>query len=316
MEVKVLKRWAIKLLPIITIAFIIFVGKILYENISKINWSNVGNALSLVSWQTLAFAMVFVIANYAILTTYDYLGFKYLNIKSLRKYKIYPSAFVSYAFNFNLGALIGGLGFRYRIYTGWKIPKSQIGILVLFTVMTTWLGYIFLLSILLIFKSDWANYLPQLDPSLARALGIGTLLFIGFYFYLCHKKYILTINNKKLALPSVQLTLKQIMLSTIQWCLPSGIIYFFLQSLGTETSFGPVLFTYLIGAVAGVIARIPAGIGTIEAVFFKMDVANSDNTLAALLCFRFVYYLLPLAFAIISYFYIEYYQKKKGIRHQ
>ena len=56
------------------------------------------------------------------------------------------------------------------------------------------------------------------------------------------------------------------------------------------------------GTVAGVVTHVPAGLGVLEAVFVAClaDVAT-PTVLAALLSYRAVYYLVPLALASIGY---------------
>ena len=304
------KRYTFKALPLITIIFLVFVGIILYRYLSNIDWKLVWLALSSISSIHLVLTSMIVLINYLLLSNYDLIGVRFLKIKGLSLKKILPSAFISYVFNFNLGAMIGGMGFRYRIYSGWKVPKIKIALLIVFTVLTTWLGYFFLIAMMLTFKSEWANLVPDLNTQYAKIIGIVLFISIAIYLYNTTLDRTIKIRKSSFHLPTLKLSLLQILLSTVQWCLPTGVIYFFLKSLGADVEFESVLFTYLVGAVAGVIARVPAGIGTIEAIFFRMNFSTTENTLAAILCFRFIYYIIPLFIAILSYLALEYYQKR------
>jgi hypothetical protein len=55
--------------------------------------------------------------------------------------------------------------------------------------------------------------------------------------------------------------------------------------------------------VAGVATHVPAGLGVIEAVFVAClgSELGSTSVLAALLSYRAVYYLVPLALALLGY---------------
>ena len=55
----------------------------------------------------------------------------------------------------------------------------------------------------------------------------------------------------------------------------------------------------LVAAVAGVIAHVPAGLGVLEAVFIALlsHRVPQAELLAALLAYRALYYLVPLALA-------------------
>jgi len=73
--------------------------------------------------------------------------------------------------------------------------------------------------------------------------------------------------------------------------------------LQARIDYASVLSVLLIGAVAGVIAHIPAGLGVLEAVFVALlshRLPQSD-VLGAVLAYRAVYYLAPLALATLLY---------------
>src|SRR3546814_3851721 len=63
----------------------------------------------------LRLAALFAAASYAIYACFDWFARIYTpQVPKLRQFEI---ALVSYAFNLNLGALIGSVGFRYRLYS-------------------------------------------------------------------------------------------------------------------------------------------------------------------------------------------------------
>ncbi len=57
----------------------------------------------------------------------------------------------------------------------------------------------------------------------------------------------------------------------------------------------------------GVLTHVPAGLGVLEAVFLKLGPAGKETgILVALLCYRAVYYLVPLALAAPLYAGLEF----------
>ena len=50
--------------------------------------------------------------------------------------------FISYAFNLNLGALVGGVAFRYRLYTQLGLKLGVITRVLSLSMLTNWLGYV------------------------------------------------------------------------------------------------------------------------------------------------------------------------------
>lgn len=72
----------------------------------------------------------------------------------------------------------------------------------------------------------------------------------------------------------------------------------------------------LISSIAGVITHIPAGLGVLEAVFIAMlqHQVSKGAVLAALIGYRAIYLLLPLAVAVGVYLVLE--KRAKKLRAQ
>jgi uncharacterized membrane protein YbhN (UPF0104 family) len=140
----------------------------------------------------------------------------------------------------------------------------------------------------------------------SRALGILLLLAAPAYVALCAllPRRSLTIRGYRLHLPSAGFATTQIMLSTANWMLMAGLIHLL---LGQQVTYGEVLGTLLLAAIAGVVAHIPAGLGVLEAVFLVMlsQRVASHELIAALLVYRAAYYLVPLLLALPLYGMLE-----------
>ena len=69
-----------------------------------------------------------------------------------------------------------------------------------------------------------------------------------------------------------------------------------------QVPYPAALATVLLGAVAGLISRIPAGLGVLEAVGTAVLSAwlPATQALAVMLAFRALYYLAPLAVAALA----------------
>jgi uncharacterized membrane protein YbhN (UPF0104 family) len=98
-------------------------------------------------------------------------------------------------------------------------------------------------------------------------------------------------------LPEGRLAALQLGLSCLNWLLIAGVIHVLLQG---RIEFATVLGVLLLAAVAGAIAHVPAGLGVLEAVFVALLASRrgQEDLLAALLAYRAIYYLAPLAIAI------------------
>jgi len=75
-----------------------------------------------------------------------------------------------------------------------------------------------------------------------------------------------------------------------------------------------ILSVLLISSIAGVISHIPAGLGVLETVFITLlhPQLSKAALLAALIGYRALYFLLPLAIAAVVYIVLE--QRAKAMR--
>lgn len=300
-----------KFLPYLSALFFLLVIYLLTQTLGKVDWGEVKESLFKLSVPVVLSALGFALLDYFVLATYDYLGFRYFRISFMKYPRVLISAFTSYAFNLNLGALVGGLAFRFKIYSGWGVAKGDISKIVAFSTITNWMGHSFLLTMVFSFYPEEIQKLLGLPlwGSYAFA-GILAFLLLG-YFLGCVSQKSLRIKEHEIIFPKFPLALLQLLLSSLQWSLVSFIIYYLIQELGYDISYGRVIFTALAASVAGVFTHIPGGLGVLEAVFLKVNLGvPAPQLLVALIGYRVVYYLIPLLLAVPSYLGIEYTQKR------
>jgi uncharacterized membrane protein YbhN (UPF0104 family) len=99
----------------------------------------------------------------------------------------------------------------------------------------------------------------------------------------------------------------QMALGGVNWMLMAGVIYALLPQVPSAPGYGAVLGTLLLAAIAGVATHIPAGLGVLEAVFLALlgHRVPHAQLLGALLAYRAVYFLAPLAFTGLGYALLE-----------
>lgn len=301
-----------KSIPLLTIVFMLLVAVLLYDSLSQVNWQEVTQAVTKLSASTLLLVLALSFLNYFLYSLYDYMSFRFLHLTDLSALRIFMSAAVCYAFNLNLGALVGGMGLRYKIYAGWKVKKSKLPWIPVISAVTSWLGYLLLLALLFLFRSQEVAAWVPLGPTGVKALGVIAMSAIGFYFVLCWRGKKVKLKHHKFKLPHVSGALLQFAVSSVQWCLPSVIIWVLMGTLGGNVSYEQVLFTHLMAGVIGVITHIPGGLGVLETIFLRSPFnMPASQILVALLCFRAVYYFLPLLLALPGYLFIEIYQNRR-----
>ncbi len=301
------------LLVLVGLAFAAWVGTSLAESLADVDLDQLRVGFRRVRSSALILALALVVADYALLSSYDYLGYRLSGTAPLQARQIMGSAFVCYAFTLNLGALVGGLGLRYRLYTRWKITRRRIFRIILFSISANWSGYCLLLAALLLSRPTGLQRALPVPPWGLVALGGLALLVVVAYLVACGRGSTLTWKGRKLPFPGLPVAALQLGMSLVQWNLVASILFVFLRELDVPMTYPEVLMGLLLAGVAGVLTHVPAGMGVLEVVFLRLGPAgHTAPILVALLCYRAAYYLLPLAVAVPTYLGLEYRLKPSG----
>lgn len=293
-----------------TVAFLVLVAWLLIHHAQKVEWSEVKQALGKYSWVHIGVGVLLAFATYTAYSAYDLFG-RYYTGHRIPKIRTMTIAYICCAFTLNLGAMIGSVGFRYRLYSRFGLGKGDIARVVGIMISTNWLGYIALAGIVfvsgaVVVPNDWG-----INDIGLRVLGGVFLSLVLMYFLLSifSSKRTFEIKGQTFTLPSIKIALAQLALSCTHWLFMTGIIYSFLF---TEIGYFPLLGVLLISAIAGVIAHVPGAVGVLEAVFIALLGHKIDPAVlvAALIAYRAVFYLLPLVVAAALYLLTEITLKK------
>jgi uncharacterized membrane protein YbhN (UPF0104 family) len=250
-------------------------------------------------------AAAFAAASYALYSCFDLLGRHYTG-HGLRTPQVVIVNFISYAFNLNLGSLVGGVAFRYRLYSRLGLEPPVITRVVVISMLTNWLGYLLLAGVVfwwwpLPLPPDW-----KIDTVALRVIGFVLVAVAVGYVLLCALagRRSWTLRGHELVLPSLRFALLQLFMSSANWLLMACAMFTLLEQ---KIPFPTVLGVLLLAAIAGVITHVPAGLGVLEAVFVALlshEMPKSE-LLAALLMYRAIYYLIPLMVATVVYLLVE-----------
>ena len=295
---------------------LLFFGLVAYYTIRyarTVDWGEVWASIRSTPRGVLLGAFALAAASHALYACFDLLGRRYTG-HGLPVARVMQVNFISYAFNLNMGSLIGGVAFRYRMYTGLGLDYPTITRVLTLSMLTNWLGYLVLAGLVfaiapLQLPPDW-----KLSSHGLQYLGIGLLLLAAFYLGLCAtaKERSLHIRGHELMLPPSRMALLQLGMSCANWILISGIIFVLLQG---RIDYPSVLSVLLVAAVAGVITHVPAGLGVLEAVFVALlsHRVPEPQLLGALLTYRALYYIGPLLIAALMYLMVEVRRRKQGV---
>jgi glycosyltransferase 2 family protein len=289
----------------IAIALALGVGWLVVDRARKVDWQAVWQVLLGYPVTTLLAAVAFASAAHLTYATYDLLARRYLDHR-IAPLKVVGVGLVSYAFNLNLGALVGGFAFRWRLYSRLGLTPMEAGRVFMLSLLTNWSGYMVLAGVLLATRSFEPPAQLGLDAELAQLAGIVMLAASLLYVLWCAtaQRRVLHWRGRAFDLPTGRLALEQVALSVLHWALTGAVIWTLMPG---HVPYGTVFGTLLCAAVAGVVLHVPGGLGVIEAVFIATlgDRVPEGQLIAALLGYRAAFYLLPLAGATALHFGLE-----------
>jgi hypothetical protein len=250
-------------------------------------------------------AALLTAASYLVYCGYDLAARRYAH-HHLSTGRVMLIAAIAYALALNIGALIGGTGFRFRMYSRAGLGLVAISRIVVFSASTNWLGYLLLAGVL--FASGTVEPPPRFAAAAAglQWLGAAMLAMSLVYLFACHRLHgrIFHVRGHHFRLPSVPLALTQFGLAALNWSLMAAIIFVLLPP---QADYPTVLGASLFTAVASSLLHVPGGLGVLEAIFIATFEHRIDATqvLAALLAYRMLYYVAPLLLAFIAYLLLE-----------
>ena len=299
---------------ILTWAFFAAVAWLIVRQARTIEWSQVLESVRGYQLSTLAIAALFAAFSHALYSTYDLIGRRITGHK-LPATRVAAIGAISYAFNLNFGSLVGGVAFRYRLYSRSGLDNPTITAVLGISVATNWLGYLLLAGAVALWHpldlpDDW-----KLGTSALRALGIVLTLVPLAYLAMAWKsrRRSWTVRGRELTLPKLRFATLQLAVSTVNWAVIAAVVYTLLER---QVDYPTVLGVLLLAAVAGVLTHVPAGLGVLEAVFIALLVPplNTPALVGVLLTYRALYYLAPLLLALVLYASVEARGRVKAVR--
>ena len=294
------------------IAIVVVAVFLVVRGARRIDWVDVFGALRNYDAAALAFALAFVIPGQLVCACFDLIG-RHATGHHIPVPRVMLISLTGYNVSLNLGALIGGLAFRYRLYAPYGLAPMTIMQIIGLSVLTNWSGYVLLAGLVLAYQppelpSDWGPGFIVL-----RCVGFGLLLLFTAYLILCTVKGGTRVHWKgsALRLPTLRVAAVQVALSVASWSIIGALIVWLLPGAAGWLAVMPIL---LLSAIAGVWSHIPGGLGITEVVFVTLlgPRVDSNEVLAALLVFRLLYYLAPFLIALGSYAYLE--STARGVR--
>ena len=285
----------------VAIAFFVVVAALIFRQARTVDWPAVLQALRDLPTAALALGGALALLSHFTYGSFDWVG-RHCSGHRLPRGTTLAIAMTSYPFTLNLGSLIGGVGVRYRLYARRGVAPGTIGQVVGTSIVTNWVGYLLLAGVLAWLWQPPAVAGWTVAPWQWRLGGtvLGCLPLV--YLALCavRRGRAITLRGHAFPLPRWPVALWQIAASATNWMLMGAALWAVLQH---QVPYPAALATVLLGAVAGLVLRVPAGLGVLEAVgvaLLATDALGQEQVLAALLAYRALYYFGPLVLAAVA----------------
>lgn len=285
--------------------FLLLAASLLWRYARNIEWREVGAAITGYPPSRLALAAAASFLAYSLYASYDLLARAYTG-HGLSLRRVLAIAFVSYAFNLNLGAVVGGMGFRYRLYSHAGLSLATISRVVVFAIVSNWSGLLLLGGIALLFDPLPLPPAWELASQALRIVGMLMLAALAAWLAMCafSRRRSWAPRGHQIELPSLPVALAQVALACASWLTIASILYLLMPEGVRYLTVAGVL---LLSVLANLVVRIPANLGVLEAVFVAMlgPQLGAPQVLAAVLTFRALFHIGPLLLAVPVYLLFE-----------
>jgi phosphatidylglycerol lysyltransferase len=286
--------------PLIGLVLFVAALWVLHQALTQYRYQDVVAYLRGLPHSQLAAALLATGLSYLVTTGYDWLALRYIR-RPLPWPKVGFAALLSYAFSNSVGlSVLTSSSLRYRLYSSWGLTAVDIARIVVFTTLTLWLGILAVGGAVLALNPLNLRAVPYLGAN-SRLLGLSMLILPVAYVLLgVLRRQPLRLGPWELPMVRPRLALPQLAVGALDWVMASVVLYVLLPA-SAKVGFGYVLGVFLVAQIAGLISHVPGGLGVFESLVLLLLKGHlpAAKLLGALLAYRLIYYLLPLALAAI-----------------
>jgi uncharacterized membrane protein YbhN (UPF0104 family) len=286
---------------VLCVSLVVGAAVILYQRLHDVRTEEVVLAVLATPMAHIAAAACCVAAAYGTLALYDCFAVRTLGHREVPLRIAALAGFTSYAIGHNVGAatLAGGV-IRYRIYSAVGLDAKEVAKVCFIAGLTFWLGNAFVLGIAASIEPVALGAAVLLPPEVIRVLAAATLtILVAYVAWVWRLPRYAGISGFRIRRPDGPLTLVQIGLGTVDLLCCATSLYLLLPQ-APPIEFVAVLVVFVAALLAGFASHAPAGLGPLDAiVVLGFPMFDGSALIASLLLFRLVYYLAPLAVAVV-----------------
>jgi uncharacterized membrane protein YbhN (UPF0104 family) len=281
--------------PFMAAVVIGLVAILAYRILNEYRWADISEAIAAMPAAWIVRGAMFAAMSYLCLTFFDWIALRCVN-RPLPWRRAALASFTSLSIGHNVGfAGLSSGAVRYRFYARWGLSLEDVAKLVIFCGITVAMGLVTVAGCSLLLKPSLASSLVGLNPGVVRAAGVSLLAVPAAYVGLTFVRTSITLFRWRVQLPSTELAAAQVGVGSLNYLCVAACL---LQLLGGSGAVGyfEVAAAYVLANTGVIASHVPGGIGVLESIILSL--LPGASVLAALLMFRVVYYLAPLALGL------------------
>lgn len=272
---------------------------LLGRELAMISGAHLWSGLTAIGDMQWGLALAATACGYAVLTLYDVLGLRLVGAHLPYRAAALGS-FLSFSISHNVGlGWLSSGAMRERVYGRLGMRLADVARLTILNSLTFFVGAVALLAAVLVGEPAALTPLLRLPQESVRLLGMGFGFAILLYLATCaFRRGEIGWGRAKLPIPSLPAAAAQILLSSVDIMLAAAALYLLLPP-DSAIGYPLLLGVYLVALGASVASQVPGGLGVLEGfILLALPQAPRAPLLAAMIGYRLVYYLIPLALAL------------------
>jgi glycosyltransferase 2 family protein len=283
---------------VLIVAAVGVAGVLLYRSLREYSLDELLASLRSFPLARLGLAAAFAALSYLCLTGFDMLALRYVG-RPLPYPKAAIASFTSLSIGHNVGvsALSSG-AIRYRFYSRWGLSLADVAKLIVFCGVTVGLGITLLGGITTLANPGLAQKTTGLSLPVVIALGSVCLAVCAGYLALAAwRTKPFRFRKWSFEFPSPQLAAAQLVVGALNFACVAACLH---QALAATVEVGylQTATVYVLANASWLMSHVPGGLGVLESVILVL--LPQGKIISALLVFRFVYFLAPLALGLAT----------------
>jgi len=272
---------------------------VLYRTFQRISIADVLANIRAVPRERLLLAAGCALFAFATLAAYEVVVVRYVK-HCIGRAKPVITALIAFPLGHGLGqTVLSGSAIRYRMYAPAGFSATDVGATVLLCGLPYVLAFGLLIDFALVFASEQLAPLFRIPAHWLFVLGcVGLAKDVAYLVFVYRREAPIRLGGWSVRLPTLRLTLLQVVVGIVDICLVASILYLLLP-VSAGVAFLPFLAVYLASILVGVLSHVPAGLGVLESMLLLLlPHVPPEQLLAAVLIYRVIYEVIPFVVAL------------------